>query len=1332
MSNYEYNIIEHTITNIDKLFNNNIININNYSFIILNSGNLSYKTDYIQGMEVEFDSQTVNEIIRYIKNFFNYDKFRTNDCEYIFDTGVKLHTNLNKFIKENYDDEDDEDDDDDDDENNDNPSIRTNLYDKIGKHIKPFENAFDPHSSNEIIINDSEIYNKYNRILEHNFNYNFNDTSIDDNNYSIKKITRKNFNFNYMLNTTTNSYLPSIKLIKINSTNFRGFFNKIKKFLDISTSNPTNLSTSFKSRINNSNDYLIIESNSLSIVYEKSFNSISNLKETIKKLINYSYSTDPNKINDLNSFIDSSSKFCNNNLLNILTIYLIIVEDYNLENIINILLDLKKAGDWGQSLFCSKLNQLNRNNKCFFISGDQLSSVRSILSGNTNTIFSCRGDLGLFKTNPINTFGDFHNFLKENIYNNEIFKDIFSLYDNIINNDLFFANQSSLSSINSDTIINNTNFNFVKLYKLLLILYQITIIYLYYNSVIRYDNDNKLIKNTKEYIPNKDKYIEFFNEFNDIDIRNIKNINNLFENNDIDNFVKITQFFKTNYQTQLINYDSYIKIFNSFTQDCTRELNIVGASIPNDINIFVTIFLNFIDIVNIYNILLCYDRSDSDNFKTIIKNKQINYSNKICDLLSKLEFINYNYNNESMQFTQLDYYDNQKEYYNKSIKELNKFELILNELITYIPQISQINQTNPNNNFIISYNNYSYIKNQNSTNIDLINNYKYYKIKIILDLLDNIDLWKTLSNLDNIIYFLLDINDITNIKKTTKKIITINELFNGIDDSDFKNNINNNYYNFTDCIQINSNNYNITLYKFTKRIIDLFLKNDIDDDEKKLFIKLLTNIIFNVPEIHSNINNTRIPAKIIKLHNEIILPYSIYNQYKTPTNESKKNRINELLINLYSFNLKEIKFKGIINDNDFTYEKFINAKAIKIKDNEETINNINNIINQIKYKNYINIFLIYLYNPDIDLLNQDFNIRSTFFDITRGIISTAFGTERIKLLNAFNYFIVCYYLRKNKGINIIDNQGSGTTNDINNLLNNNGNYVSTQIYDYIYNDDNKNDNMIIKYSELLKYFKEFHLQTNKRGNLRNKYYEHKEYFSFLIEKLKLDNKFTLDYINRFKFNANKENYGYIEKNFAFLKENFEKGIKKQKLPVNESNILVMDRKRKIKQDEYRDNGILFLIDGYSTALFNIKKSISSRDLFKYISVNSFIIKELLEILNLSSDNIFELLKKIYQKYDTMSIKDIAIEYYKKYEDNEFKINIFEIIYIFLKGVISFYDNMLNMRYRTHDLNVKLYNSKSSKELKNILSIFDNMIKYTTSSDYTNIPTINLDNYKNIF
>ena len=55
-----------------------------------------------------------------------------------------------------------------------------------------------------------------------------------------------------------------------------------------------------------------------------------------------------------------------------------------------------------------------------------------------------------------------------------------------------------------------------------------------------------------------------------------------------------------------------------------------------------------------------------------------------------------------------------------------------------------------------------------------------------------------------------------------------------------------------------------------------------------------------------------------------------------------------------------------------------------------------------------------------------------------------------------------------------------------------------------------------------------------------------------------------------------------------------------------------------------------------------------------------------------------------------------------------------------------------MRYRTHDLNVKLYNSKSSKELKNILSIFDNMIKYTTSSDYTNIPTINLDNYKNIF
>ena len=1303
LGNYEYNILKYIIDNIGDLFINNI-NLSNFSFIKIQNDIIS---SVIGTNTVDLDSNTNEQLIKYIKNFFNYKKISSNDCKYIFDTSLKINKDLNKIIKDNiFEDNDDNDDDDNNDDDTSNPSIRINLYNKIGNHIKPFENAFDPHSSNEIIIDNAFTYDIYTRILNENFNYVIPtpQTLIQDENYAIKTITRNNFTFHiypsvFIPNTL---YLPSIKLIKINDNDSVIYLiSLIDKYLD--SIYQVDYKSFFEIKIKNSNDYLIRNQDGLLIKYDKSFNSINNLKETIKKLVEINPSSSrQEQINYIDNII-RNQKFCNNNVLNILTTYLIISETNNflndnildnIYNVINILLDLKKAGDWGQSIFCSNLNIKNSNNNCFFISGDQLSSVRSILFSNVNTIFSIKNDLGLFKANSINTFTDFHNFLKENIYNHEIFRNIFLLYENIINNELFFSNE--IPGIQPNTYIDATNLNFTKLNTLLLILFFISKIYLCYNSVIRFDGDT-LIKFDNYQKPYIDNYVNFFNKINDSN--NFMNLNYLFELNY--NPAQMLEFLKVNFRIYL-NDITYSKILNSFTDDFN---NIIPNPLINDIYIYINLFLNFIDVINIYNTLICYDRTQiisEPSFNTIIKNKQIYYSRRICDLLSKLEFINYNSYSESIEYTQLEYYENQKNYYRKSIDELEKFRIKLSKLNYYI--------TTPNFTFNISYDNFIYSPN-NDELMAIYNNYKY---KLINDYISNIDIWKKNSDYKEIIKFFVNSGENDSTQKNKEVKITYDELFYNIIDNDektFKSNLTN--YNLNKFIKfINNSDVNILLNKCFNEIIILLNNDNINEYEKSILKKIFINIVNNTFIYTAN---TKIPNKIINIHNEFIAPEIVYRDYYNVP--SKKDIVINLLKDLYLFDIKKIKLKNI--ENDFLdINKFKIALDIKYEDYYKHINIIDKLINETKFKNYTNMILIYL-NNNIELLNKRFDIREIYNKIYADYFVNNYN---IYLLKSFNYFIFFNYLKKYKKDVIKANSQIINFDD----LFDNDNVNNIFIYNYI-NINNATDEIIIDFKTIFNFFKEFKSMIEK--NKKVDYNIHIQYFCILYENI-FKNSFNLENLNNILYEKSSD-YGYRKENFMFLKKFLENRISQPVNDQNEANFIAINRR---DRKDYIKTGTYFLLDGYKTLMFNknyMKSSMSGKDLFKYISVNSFIIKDLLDILNSSTDNIFDLFKKTYSKYDNMKIKEIAIKYYKIDEEEEFKNYIFEIMYIFLKGVVSFYDRMINMKKSSNDLNVKLYNSSTSKDLKNILAKFDYMIKYTTSNSYSNLPTVDFTLFQDL-
>jgi len=435
-------------------------------------------------IDINADNQqsVYQALINIIKKFYDFngppDKYG-----YVYDTNI--HTQY-KGLENTY------------------HNIKEGVFDKISKQLFPFENAYDPHSSTKIEIPAGE-FQTYNDITDINFNQNYPNEYYS----AIRNLTRSYLNFNTI--KLDNLYYPNIKLNKYNLTEIKGIINTLqitqnsKTYIENSIFNFNNLQQPNSSYTQYNLNFNLDNDNKINIVYQTSFNSIDILKIFIEKFINYKNEKDAYDDLILNTSTGASfNKSSELWLLYVLVIYLLISNNNSFlkkkAEIISILFDLKKSGDWCQSLFCSKYNDIKSDKEAYFISGDKLSAARSILNGNVKTITATdyyildmnitnikdvakidnkkKSILTLYNGKNKFKFEDLYQLIYGSIFDFYAFNDIdidennklFNFDENIFNN----FKQSPSFNINNGVIIDNTNFNFDYFwYFMIIIIYHI-------------------------------------------------------------------------------------------------------------------------------------------------------------------------------------------------------------------------------------------------------------------------------------------------------------------------------------------------------------------------------------------------------------------------------------------------------------------------------------------------------------------------------------------------------------------------------------------------------------------------------------------------------------------------------------------------------------------------------------------------------------------------------------------------------------------------------------------------------------------------------------------
>ena len=533
--NYEedilINTIEHMIGNAPYapyLTDSN--KLTSFAFIDVNDTmdklNIAYKTPNTQNEDINGINKDniIKKLIENISKFFNYDitTAPTERYKYIFDTDIKLHSKFKTIT--------------------DKQKFHYNLYNKIGEQLYPFENAFDPHASNNITINSSNI-NTFREITKTNFNYDIPPAQYKtDYMYAIKHYVNNYLGFEITQHENTDTYIPCIIFKKYNETKMKGFA-KFKTLFDGAGTPPISSFSKIQNQINPLiTDYIVCQLSGSAVQFYinsilnipgvhtytyikytcSAFNNRTILKEYIKKLIEIyntslttkadfddllnkkdeEFETKPNPSKIIMHFIIGYLYYCNDK--NIVSESKIIIKE-----IIEILFDLKKAGDWGQALFCSEYNKKENINKkdCFFVSGDNLAAVRSLLATNVKTILPVeykiisgvntdkkRSIITLYRNKFALTFGGLINYITNSIITLKAF-DIFK-YDTLVPE--FFMEITYLQypittpgKLNKhDDIITDTNFNydtfniFINYLK-----YQLQI-YLYIYTITNLNNDD--------------------------------------------------------------------------------------------------------------------------------------------------------------------------------------------------------------------------------------------------------------------------------------------------------------------------------------------------------------------------------------------------------------------------------------------------------------------------------------------------------------------------------------------------------------------------------------------------------------------------------------------------------------------------------------------------------------------------------------------------------------------------------------------------------------------------------------------------------------------------
>jgi hypothetical protein len=403
-----------------------------------------------------------------------------------------------------------------------------------------------------------------------------------------------------------------------------------------------------------------------------SFNSIEILKIFIKNLLEILKS--PANLNaEMNNFLninldtDASITDIRHAIVHHMIAYIYYcyeepaaTPEVKIKNIIEILFDLKKSGDWGQALFCSEYNNLNKfnNKECFFVTGDRLAAVRSILTNNVKTIFPIeykllsnittkkkKSILSLYRNNFTLTFENFMEYINDNIFSLPAFETFKYKIS-----PLFFMKQEFINQRKTEKeIITNDNFNKKTFEILVRHLYFYLYAYIYLYSIVSLEDDKIKNINYDEYERLKKEAIEDRHNFefnqNQILKEKIQNEKNpgynhfnllYFLSSETLEFVqhqyitKISNIAEINtINTNLAVYDATIKEFTDTMKGIINEFNNKNK-MENEFNTLLVLELFDID----FEKLVSFNVGSVDKLKqqlTNICNLNETYSLLLCD-----------------------------------------------------------------------------------------------------------------------------------------------------------------------------------------------------------------------------------------------------------------------------------------------------------------------------------------------------------------------------------------------------------------------------------------------------------------------------------------------------------------------------------------------------------------------------------------------------------------------------------------------------------------------------------------------------------------------------
>ena len=978
--NYQSEIINNSI-NIKELKHKLTIDINNKinNFIDLSKDTLIF-----------ISSQN---IIEYDRQFnILYSLSDVLNIIYIVDTNIKstdIDIKYNMLFMTNY--------------------IFNKIHDSvfINKVIIYF-NDYNKYPIVETLIKDYTIFEVNDTIFYNNYYNNIDDidnklfTSLTNSNLVIyssklfeplinkycknKTLLVNNVNINYNINDINydiinedNDY-KKIKELKETNTIILGFVGYINQYIDFSLLNKILDDKDFRYKI-----HIVM----IGGYNNKSYNLFDKLNINISNdTYNLSFNTSYNNI----SWIPKKSPFIIDKFIELFDICILPFKITQIKNNFTNPIFLYK------SMLLNKpiLSTINYNDdfKLNIINKDNYDTILN----NIIQIIKCQIEI------------DYNKIVKSNIYDiYNIIQDQYNVYlnDNQIN--------TSCALITNDNILNNYNMN-----KLIQILDKYHIKYNKYNSF------NKV----------NDKFI-ICNIINDIDIKELENINNLIIydsfnnylelfNNDNILFLLINSILILTDNKEFINFVkcNYPNIYKK-TQYITVEYNYNYIN-NNDISIIINDNLNNLEYIN--KIL--------DKFNKKLKLQDINYNVNIYSNNNIINDIKNFINNDN--FNYLDYnIDNIIQIKNNKVILIGEFPLgnFIYEKLSFYNTIFTFNYMNVFNTGYINYECYIYnllVDIGLLTNIKLIsesnlydNYYKEINKEYILDNFDKY--WKNL----NISRGYSQTSQSNIIDKDITHLLLTKEEFDNIKVSKLYENI-----NFKLCIITNSPSLNYSsliiqeimkfincdVYVYNSDSLDNytnFIYNNIfDKDELVKVINdnnydfiLYFNLPFDIENVIININKPSACFKLNVLINNNTKHY-ITNSYFI-SNYIMNNTDNKIIPFNVNYNIPNINIlsnnKNIFNINDIK----IGCLVGYLIQNEDNIKN--------SYNNGLDIYLKTLsrlnknnYNIDVNILGYNcynknentINKLCNLLNITCNYYDTPNYNELLKLINDFDIIII--------------------------------------------------------------------------------------------------------------------------------------------------------------------------------------------------------------------------------------------------------------------------------------------------------------------------------------